>query len=755
MGELALRKGNGMRILVKDSAGIPVPGARVLAGAMPPLLPVAVMRPAGKTGPGGFLQASGIPDGRIYLAAARPGEPWSLAGPFSPGEDGTITLEKGADILVTCVTETGNVETPVEPETAVLTSFLDKRPLASHVKIQRGGRILLKSLPKGSYFLKVSAKGYACVIKVILSPLEDKKEEKLVFQKSCSLEVFVRDGAGRPVEQARVFPALDMLVFTERLPFFRFHPVFTDSRGRARLEDLRPGETTIAVQHPRAGNALKKVELPARAPLVVVLSPGRIEGWVIPPPGRGKDAPNEIFLVGQDSPVPLKAARVTPKGTFLFPSVAPGKWEVILHKPLPPGPLESMTYQLGASGRGRLFQQRKSIQVGPGETKKVVFRLGEEKEKTGRIHGTLHVRGKSAAGFVVAAEASGESFPSAPTGPDGAYSISGVPAGNVEVLVLFQDPGFEGAPRSLARKKVHLPPGGDLRVDFDLALGAIRGKVLGPGGRPLGGVMVEAWRRKRRGPHTPYTRPVQAVTGTDGTFLLQNVKPGSWEVFVRSTNFLSSENPVVEVTAPGRTPNVVLHAFPVISFWVRPDPPAGEGEYYKGYKLIPAGGPMKKPLSGYAWGRGDDISLKAPAGDYVMEIWISGKKGRKWVARGRLTVPPKPSGPIPVLLGPREDPSKDLPKYPVSGKLLDEDGKPAGPGEIRFTLLPAGSMGPSTPFELEFSVVVAPDGTFRGNLPEGEYEWQASFMKGKKRKEIYSDSRLTIPPGGARDLVLR
>ncbi len=756
MGELSLSRGNEMRILVKDSTGKPVAGAEVLAGAMPPLLPVAVLRPAGKTGPDGVLRAKGIPGGRIYLAAARPGEPWTTAGPFSPGENGVVTLEKGTNLRVSCVAKRGDAETPVEPSKVSLTALLDERPLPSHVKIQKGGRIALLNLPKGLFLLRVSAAGYGTLSRLVTIPPQEERESeiKLVFRKTSSLEVFVRDRRGRPVKQARVFPALNLLFEFQEFRPPQFRPVFTDSRGRALLQDLPPGEVPIAVQHPRAGSIIKKAELPARTPLVVILSPGRIEGWVLPPPGPGKDAPKEVLILGQDTPVPLKTARVTPKGTFVFPSVAPGRWQITLHKPFPAGPFESMAFRFGAS-RGRSFEMTKSIEIHPGETKKVVFRLGEKKSKSGRIHGTLHVRGRSPAGFVVAADGSGERVSSDPTGPNGSYEIPGAPAGALEVQVLCQDPGFEGASRVLARKQVQLPPGGNLRVDFDLSLGSIQGKVLGPGGLPLRGVMVEARKKKRKDPPNLYARSVQAITGPDGAFTLRNVPPGAWEVAIRSENFMSSERPVVQISGPGETARVVLRALPVVSFLVRPRPGPAKGEVYRAYKLFASGSSSKAFVSGFIWGPGDHISVQAPPGDYVMEIWITGTKGRKWIARGRLSVPAKPSGPIPVTLGPREDPAGNLVKFPVSGKLLGKDGKPVGPGKITFTHPGESGRWPSFAFDLDFDLKVAPGGTFKGEIPEGDYQWHAFVKQGKKWINLDSDSMVRIPAGGARDLVLR
>ncbi len=756
MGELPLPRGNEMRILVKDSRGNPAAGVEVLAGAMPPLLPVAVMRPVGKTGPTGTLRAGGLPDGEIHLAAARPGDPWTLAGPFSPGEDGVITLEEGRDVRVYCVTKEGGAEKPLEPSGARLTSLLDQSPLSSRVKIQRGGSILLEGLSRGFYSLQVRAEGFGTRILTFHVPLPGKGKEglKVLFKKACALEVFVRDGAGRPVEKARVFPLGQLATLGRVSSSFTARPVFTGPGGRAFLENLSPGWTPIAVQHPRAGNAMKTVELPARSPLVVVLAPGRIEGRVVPPPAPGGKSPREVLLVGGDSPVPVKMTRLTPEGTFLFPSVAPGRWELVLHEPLATLPVESMLFKFAtANGRPRGITMSKTVKIGRGETKRVVFRLDRGKGPAGTIQGVLRLAGRPAPGYTVKAE-SGNKTRAARSGPAGAYRVSGIPPGPVNLEVLCQDPGFEGVTRVLSKKQVELPPGGNFKVDFDLLVGSIRGKVLGPSGRPLGGVMVEARWKGGRGEKIASKR-VQAIAGTDGTFTMENVPLGSWEVTLRSEGFKSTEKVPAEITLPGQVARVTLQSLSVVSVQVRLDPPPDRGEFYQRYSLLPAGGPMKTPISGYVWRPEGRFRLQAPPGRYTLEVWIWGNKGKKWVARGTLTVPRKPKGPILVLLGPREDPVRDLPKYPVTGKLLGKDGKPAGPGRIHFNSTRAGPA-PAGLAGLEFQVDVSGDGSFRGELPEGDFQWWALVRKGKKRVFLSSRSKTVhIPPGGVTGLALR
>ncbi|HHI69307.1 MAG TPA: carboxypeptidase regulatory-like domain-containing protein [Planctomycetes bacterium] len=406
------------------------------------------------------------------------------------------------------------------------------------------------------------------------------------------------------------------------------------------------------------------------------------------------------------------------------------------------------------NGKNQGITRTKSIKIGPGETKRVVFRLDTGKGPAGTIHGTIRLGGRPAPGYTVTVE-SGEKSRSARSGPDGTYTVTRIPPGPLDIQVRCQDSGFEGVSRALSRKKIDLPPGGNYRVDFDLQVGSIEGKVLLPSGRPLGGVMVEA-RWKGGGENPTSSRRVQAIAGTDGTFTLGNVPLGSWEVAIRSQNFKSARKARVEITGPGVVARVTLRALSTVSFTVLLDPPLAKGEFYQGYRLVPRGGPLEIPLSGFPWARENSIHLQAPPGNYTLGMWIWGKGGKKWVARGRLTVPEKPKDPILVLLGPREDPARNIVKYPVAGKLFGKDGRPSGPGQIHFNSTRDGNTGLSFMGGLAFKIGVSKDGTFRGELPKGDFTWWAVVRKGKRREFLSSRSkRVHIPAGGVTDLALR
>ncbi len=760
MGELELRKGVEIQVLVKDSSGTPLEGIRILGGAMPPLLPMAIMAPLGRTDGAGELRARGLPEGRIYLAASREGGPWTVKGPFSPGERAELTLDEGEQVLLACVTEEGGVERPVKPATAVLTSPLDPSPIRCKVQIGSDGRVLFSGLSKGGYMFRATAEGFAPVTLFVQAGPPGGKEKKVVFRKGSNLLVFVRDGKGNPVEDARVLPFFSIEGGPNQflVPEFSAYRAFTDAGGKAVLKNLPPGKVSILVQHPRAGNVSVKTTLPAEAPLVVILDPGRIEGWVVPPPAPAEEGPLQVILAGNDgSPSPIKTALLSPEGTFTFPSVAPGRWTItVLKKRLSFLDGGNLLRSFGSSGN-RFILVSENVEVARGETRKVILRVGGKKGSSGTVRGVVTSRGRPAPGLFVRAYDEGggrDSGASARTDERGAFVLPGVPSGKVTLEVRCQDAGFEGSLRTLETRTFHLPPGGDYRISVDLRTGTIRGKVLAGGGRPSGSLMVEA-RRTEKG--SSGGDRIQAITQPDGTFTMENVPLGTWRVGIRSRGLVSSRRPEITLSLPGDSARVILHALKTVAVRVVLDPPLGEDEYLQGYRLVPRGGPMKAPLAERAFVFMEGFfKIEAPPGTYTLEAWGRKTGGKTWIARGEITVPRRPGKTLRLALGPREDPAEGVAKYPVSGKLLGKDGKPAGPASVHCTLIRSPGLNLPEMAELEFRISVSKDGTFSTNLPAGTYTWWALVKKGKRIKYYIPEKNvLSVPPGGATGLVLR
>ena len=294
----------------------------------------------------GKITGSGLGEGQVYLAARREGEAWITAGPFTHGERMEVVLKGGYDLDFLCVTGEEGRERPVEPEEVVLTSVLASRHLSRYVEREPGGRIRLSGLPAGAYMMRVTATGFMESMVRSMAPAPEKQDgpTQVRFEAGHHLEVLVRTGQGLPVKGARLIPLpLETMWRGQSFQAPKFPTVFTDDAGRARLGPLPTGRIPIGVWHPRLGSLFADARIPAQQPLVINFSCGRIEGWIEPPGPAPGGRPWQVVLEGE-SPVPLRFGKVSPEGTFLFEQVPPGRWELVVMRPLPAQSVESLFF---------------------------------------------------------------------------------------------------------------------------------------------------------------------------------------------------------------------------------------------------------------------------------------------------------------------------------------------------------------------------------------------------------------------------
>jgi RNA polymerase sigma-70 factor (ECF subfamily) len=138
----------------------------------------------------------------------------------------------------------------------------------------------------------------------------------------------------------------------------------------------------------------------------------------------------------------------------------------------------------------------------------------------------------------------------AESGPDGAFEIRG--AGDHGLFLSARAPGYAPSSQLVVKRR----PDEVVRLVLPSAGGAVRGRVLGPDGRPVPRAWVMAGAREFTRSHVAPPPPARARTAEDGAFAVEGVAPGRVPVLVRAPPFAPREE-AVDVAA-GRASDVVI-----------------------------------------------------------------------------------------------------------------------------------------------------------------------------------------------------
>ena len=174
---------------------------------------------------------------------------------------------------------------------------------------------------------------------------------------------------------------------------------------------------------------------------------------------------------------------------------------------------------LAATGQWNFyFRLAKQIRWGAGlPTEKPGQVMVKAASLAGTIEGTVRIKALASSAGAQGIPVSLDGVRKAVSGPDGSYIFENVPEGVHDVALSQSELPADFDPGGTPKTQVTVQPRRTVRADFEvLPLVAVAGKVSGPQGAPLGGVVI------RLAPGNRYT-----ITGDDGSFRFYNVREGA------------------------------------------------------------------------------------------------------------------------------------------------------------------------------------------------------------------------------------
>jgi len=470
---------------------------------------------------------------------------------FAPGLVAGVAIERGGDAQADIALDKGSRvagRLVAGPEQAVAGRVtiqeIDGQPapqaLRDVLRAEAGadGRFRMEMLPAGGHVLGVTAPGYASKRVEVNLPSSGRDVDvgDVELETGLAIRGRVRDGSDRPITGAKItgYQARSMAG-----PY----PVqsISETDGSFVLPGLQPGSYRVNAAAPGYAGAERPIEAGAEKVELVLSPAGSISGAVVDDAGR----PVEAFRVNA-SPARREA---DPPGMMIMGmrnKIATGTEGRFLIEDLAEG-----TYVVAASAPGQSTANVSGVKVSPGSTTDAgTIRLSAG----GTVKGTVaDAAGAPVAGAVIAVRGPGRDYGSMSIGggpqgvsdPAGAFEVTGVPPGTIEVSASHPNyaegrvSGIEVDPaKDAAEARIVLAQGG-----------RIEGWVRRRDGAGIGGAHVNIMPERRGGGFSP-GGPGMLVTSADGGFVSEHIPAGRVTValMTRSGNsYTSAQSSDVEV----------------------------------------------------------------------------------------------------------------------------------------------------------------------------------------------------------------
>jgi hypothetical protein len=501
----------------------------------------------------GHYQIDGLDAGNYRLVARHKD--------FAPGLVVAVAIERGGDAQADIALDKGSrlagrlVAGPQQAVAGRVTiQEIDGQPapqaLRDVLRAETGadGRFRMEMLPAGGHVLGVTAPGYAPKrVEANVPPGGgDVDLGDVELETGLAIRGRVRDGAGQPIAAANItgYRARSMAG-----PY----PVqsISEADGSFVLAGLQPGSYRVNAAAPGYAGADRPIEAGAEKVELVLSPAGSISGAVVDDAGR----PVEAFRVNA-SPARREA---DPPGTMIMGprnKIGTGTEGRFLLEDLAEG-----TYVVAASAPGQSSANVSGVKVSPGSTTDAgTIRLSAG----GTVKGTVaDAAGAPVAGAVIAVRGPGRDYGSIGAGPQGvsdpagAFEVTGVPPGTVDVSASHPNyaegraSGIEVDPvKGAAEARIVLAQGG-----------RIEGWVRRRDGAGIGGAHVNIMPERRGGGFSP-SGPGMLVTTADGGFVSEHIPAGRVTValMTRSGNSYASAQSIDVDVREGETTPVELRS---------------------------------------------------------------------------------------------------------------------------------------------------------------------------------------------------
>lgn len=499
VGDVMLTAGFTLGGTVVDGASKPVADVEVLAGIRNPALPVpaALMQPAGRTDARGEFRLTGLPNGSDAYVATRTsrGQPWRVHGPMAAAESGLVVqLAPPSGFVVTLRDEAGKpvadaelfiAADPLEGGVPLPPIFAPPMQKLTEVKDDGIGVKRVTGLDAGKYQVIGRAPGFALATANV-SAADPAPPCELVFVGANSVDVtVVRAKDKQPLDWA--FASLAPKGIFER-PVARAR---SDREGRLRLDRVPAGAYVLSVHHPAQATFDLEVTVPT-APLTVELRfGGNLKGKLL---DHGNPPNRSLFLVLIALDAERDAQRGAPRpdavvptftasaetGDFAAPNLAVGDYRFeVRDRIVGKGPLalfQTMRDDPLAKGE---------FSIREGETTELLVDVAAGDGPTAELYGSVWMNGAPAADVSIRFE--GPKNRTVKSDDAGNYRFDALPAAKGRVLVQgLKDGDLFSLGNVVHREEVELRPGESRRLDINLEVAAVRGRVTGPGPLPAG-----------------------------------------------------------------------------------------------------------------------------------------------------------------------------------------------------------------------------------------------------------------------------